>query len=418
MQNGYKNLSEDMRIVRADETGHLQDLMGIIKNLYPCGAESDAQEEYAYKLVHFEKWCKAGIEKQTDKLEKLGVYYKDNSAFVQLTLFDNTSWGIVEFVRAFRDICDREIQQNGYVDLGAVFQCMKNPPYGLYECNYYGLCVGIALQKYVRYYLGILIHTEIANSDNLSKQVKFILDGSRQAARHPTYIYTQSEKQIKLVEILMGIFEIKNNIGVICLENVLPHVTHWITDNVHYDTIERLIPEMFEIVNLSKPDVLSNATERFTDWLTDEKIAEVKRDIRRIDENFLNLLTDKYGERMTGLYWKSQNFKGGARGWLHSMKFVDEGVENYMSKETVCRECGAIIPYIGYDVYKNSNHEFDGFTHNRFTKQNIINLNKKMLGRYQNEYFCLYCLCEVLDVDEMTLYQKMRSFKEQGCTLF
>lgn len=419
LRNGYKNLSENMKEVRANELGHLQDLMKVIRNRYPYGAESDTQEEYAYKMVHFGKWCNAGIEGNTDKLEKLGVSYADEkSEFVQLSLFDNTSWGIVEFIKMFRSICDSEIEKNGFVDLLMVFRHMKSPPFGMYQCNYYGLCIGAALNKYSKDYLfsGYLQTMRMEDVD-LAAMVKFTIENENMKHIASPLIYRQSEKQIKLVEKLLDIFDIKQNIGVVCMQSALLYMRGWFEKNVRYDTVQRLVPELFEILDLWEPCVCSNATERYADWLTDEKVKQVKKDVRNIDNHFLEILTEKYGVEMSALYQKSRFIKGGAIGWLHSVKLVDERVENYMKKETVCRECGAIIHSTGYQVY-NEKASINSVKYENLTKQNIINLNKKMLGRYQNEYFCLKCLCEVLDTDEWSLYEKMLAFKEQGCELF
>lgn len=413
-QNGYKNLAEDMRVVRSDENGHLQDLFRIIQQIYRSGAETDTKEEYAYKMLHFEKWCDSGIKRQTNRLEKLGVYYEDNSEPVQLSLFDMTSWGVVEFTNEFRNICDREIQKNGFADLGMVLQVMKSPPYGMYQCNYYGLCIGIALQKYVTgYYISGNLITQKTENFDFPPNIKYIFDSYGKMRAKPFYIYTQSESQIKLAENIQKIFESKCKIEPLCLENALTGARSWFSDNIMYDTVQRTIPELFEILSLWEPEVCSNTTEKYAEWLTEERVGQIKRDICNIDSNFLQMLSDKYGSEMSALYAKSQGMKGGAVGWLHDVDMVDERVENYMKKETVCRECGAIIHNI-YDVYENG---ISG-SHAKLSKQDIIGLNKKMLGRYQNEYFCLNCLCEYLDTDEWALYQKMLDFKEQGCTLF
>lgn len=415
LQSGYKNLSDSMNIVRADGEAHITDLQRSIKGLYPCGAETDTQTEYAYKLLHLEKWSNAGVEGKTENLEKLGVTYDDGTEPVQLSLFDTTSWGIVEFVKEFRMMCDREIEENGFVDLRTVFLHMQDIPYGMYPCNYYGLCIGIALRKYKSgYYCSGNLKTVRTEAINWGITTKFIFDSYGAKRPSPVYIYTQSDRQIELAESLLKIFEPKWDVGVVCLENVLTVARSWFNDNIMYDTVQRTIPILFEILNLWEPCVCSKITEKYADWLTAEQAEQVKADIRNIDTNFLNMLADNYGSNMSELYAKSQGIKGGAVGWLHSKEMVDERVENYMKKETVCRECGAIIHNIGYEVYK------DGFPgeHARLTKQNVINLNKKFLGRYQNEYFCLRCLCEILEITEWELYEKMIQFKEQGCALF
>lgn len=329
--------------------------------------------------------------------------------------FDNTSWGIVEFVKEFRNVCDTEIKRNGFVDLRMVFRHMQDIPYGMYQCNYYGLCVGISLQKYRKgYYISGNLKTSKSENIDFAISAKYIMESFNAKRPIPFYIYKQSEKQIHLAENMMKIFEPKWNIETVCLENVLTVARSWICENILYDTAQRTIPKLFEILSLWEPCVCSNITEQYADWLTDEMVDKVKVDLQNVDKHFLDILTENYGAEMSALYAKSQIVKGGAVGWIHSKEMVDERVENYMKKETVCRECGAIIHSCGYEVYENG---FQG-NHAKLTKQNVINLNKKFLGRYQNEYFCLKCLCEVLDTDEWALFQKMLDFKEQGCELF
>lgn len=385
LENGYINLSENDKLVRADEESHITDLFRIIQNIYPCGVETDTSQEYAYKLLHFEKWCREGIDGKTANLEKLCVHYDDYSQPVQLSLFDNTSWGIVEFVKEFQSVCDTEMGRNGFVDLRMVFRHMQDVPYGMYQCNYYGLCVGISLQKYRKgYYISGNLKTSKSENIDFAISVKYIMESFNAKRPIPFYIYTQSEKQIHLAENMMKIFEPKWNVGTVCLENVLTVARSWICENILYDTAQRTIPKLFEILSLWEPCVCSNITEQYADWLTDEMVDKVKVDLQNVDKHFLDMLTENYGAEMSALYAKSQIVKGGSVGWLHSKEMVDERVENYMKKETVCRECGAIIHSMGCEVYENG---LQG-NHARLTKQNIINLNKKFLGRYQNEYFC------------------------------
>jgi len=47
-----------------------------------------------------------------------------------------------------------------------------------------------------------------------------------------------------------------------------------------------------------------------------------------------------------------------------------------------------------------------------------IGINKKLLGREINKFFCLDCLAVYLDVTVEDLLVKIEIFKEQGCKLF
>ena len=45
-------------------------------------------------------------------------------------------------------------------------------------------------------------------------------------------------------------------------------------------------------------------------------------------------------------------------------------------------------------------------------------LTKKMINRGADRFFCLSCLAEHFEVSENALQQKIREFREMGCTLF
>ncbi len=45
-------------------------------------------------------------------------------------------------------------------------------------------------------------------------------------------------------------------------------------------------------------------------------------------------------------------------------------------------------------------------------------LTKKMINRGTDRFFCLSCLAEHFGVTEAILHQKIRDFREMGCTLF
>lgn len=49
---------------------------------------------------------------------------------------------------------------------------------------------------------------------------------------------------------------------------------------------------------------------------------------------------------------------------------------------------------------------------------NTIGINKKLLGENIDQYYCISCLAEYLDVEEQDIYDKIEEFKEQGCKLF
>lgn len=47
-----------------------------------------------------------------------------------------------------------------------------------------------------------------------------------------------------------------------------------------------------------------------------------------------------------------------------------------------------------------------------------IALNKKLISKSTKQFLCIHCLAEYLDTDEEELLEKIKEFKEEGCTLF
>ena len=50
--------------------------------------------------------------------------------------------------------------------------------------------------------------------------------------------------------------------------------------------------------------------------------------------------------------------------------------------------------------------------------KNAIGLNKKLIGKDVEEFYCLPCLAEYLEVTVDELLAKAEEFKSEGCKLF
>lgn len=50
--------------------------------------------------------------------------------------------------------------------------------------------------------------------------------------------------------------------------------------------------------------------------------------------------------------------------------------------------------------------------------KDTIGINKKLLGRKIDNYYCMSCLAEYLEVEVEELQDKIEECKEQGCKLF
>lgn len=50
--------------------------------------------------------------------------------------------------------------------------------------------------------------------------------------------------------------------------------------------------------------------------------------------------------------------------------------------------------------------------------KNTIGINKKLLGEDIDDFYCISCLAEYLEVTEDDLNDKIEEFREEGCKLF
>lgn len=50
--------------------------------------------------------------------------------------------------------------------------------------------------------------------------------------------------------------------------------------------------------------------------------------------------------------------------------------------------------------------------------RNEIGINKKLLSERVENYYCLGCLAEYLDVTPQDILDKIEEFKKDGCSLF
>lgn len=54
----------------------------------------------------------------------------------------------------------------------------------------------------------------------------------------------------------------------------------------------------------------------------------------------------------------------------------------------------------------------------KIEEKDTIAVNKKLLGRNIDKFFCMNCFAYYLGVTVDELIDKIEDFKEQGCTLF
>ena len=50
--------------------------------------------------------------------------------------------------------------------------------------------------------------------------------------------------------------------------------------------------------------------------------------------------------------------------------------------------------------------------------KNTVGINKKMIGKTVKSFYCMDCLADYLGCTVTDLLEKIKEFKEEGCTLF
>ena len=51
-------------------------------------------------------------------------------------------------------------------------------------------------------------------------------------------------------------------------------------------------------------------------------------------------------------------------------------------------------------------------------KKNEIGINQKLLGSNVEQFYCLDCLADYLEVEPQDILDKIEEFKSEGCKLF
>lgn len=409
-----KSIGIPQRHISGEQENLINDLLKIVREIYPCGVECDTTEERAYKRVGVPKLIKLGLKGETeDELVKnMGISVQKQRGLIQLSIFNSYSVSAMEIVSFIRSMCDKDFKEKGRINQTKLAVALANPPYGVYECNYYYYLLAYAYSVYMEqgYYYGSLF-TSCPIEDIELNRTNIVAPP----------LFVMSDKQRSLNRKLVQLFDIQleNKKEINSTIQIIHKAIRWITENIHYDTVARISLELWELLRYDC-DYYSFETERFDDWLTEEKLKELYVKLRTIDNDFFVRFTEKYGTEKVQLYKKSHFVKGGAIGWAWETETVDEQVENFM-KEIYCRECGKKISLVtneDAEVYDSMIYENGKMESRSWTLKEIIGINKKLLGRQQNEFLCIECMAEAFECSEFDLWEKMHQFKEEGCTLF
>lgn len=409
--------------------GHSAALEKAAVRLYPFGIEADKPKEYAYKTASARKLANSAL--TGGGADSLGINLANSLG--QLSLFDITTMGASEAINTLQVWCDGEMERYGCFSLNEAWSILERPPFGAYMCNWYMWIFAYVLRKYAdgSYFAGDHIGYTCRIPEGGDGLINALVYATEKGIKRKgdTAIFTQNAEQDEFMRLIWRLFDIDKPWHE-TTSSAIGQARSWITDNVHYATLAMVDKRLLEILRYRECFCwYSKGYEKeFLPWIRDN-FDSLYAAIRNVDNTLYKWIKSKYGKLRADLFFKFHYVKGGAIGWLHSEEMVMEAVERYMKIENVCRECGRPLVFQGLrDIGDDESEKGRGHTkahyeyfegeEYRFSEKEIIGLNKKLLGRYQNEYFCIPCLCEICESDAARLYEMMEGFKEQGCALF
>ncbi|MDE7158122.1 MAG: hypothetical protein K2N74_00955, partial [Clostridiales bacterium] len=131
---GYSVLGQvSSKHVRGNSESITDDLLGISKEIYPYGVESESENEFAYKRVAIPRLIEAGLAGQTenDLVGKLKLRLLNNSTDTQLSLFGYSA-SANAFIDHIHEYCDKALREQGYFNTWELAYELTKAPYGMY----------------------------------------------------------------------------------------------------------------------------------------------------------------------------------------------------------------------------------------------------------------------------------------------
>lgn len=379
-------------------------LLETAQRVYPKGIEVTAPCEASAKQIGFKKMLNQLV---TGKKSPVTTErYGDNNEAAD---------AVVEEIQQFMLA---ELNKDGYVKMDAVWHKLVRPPYGLYKCCFSDFQKAKIMYRFAspQYFVSDGVSDWRSSSQCLESWLTFI----------GGVLFQENKIIAELKQSLCQIFDIQavyQSGDVKSLHWVLTDIRTVIQDVWELQEPVSVTDERWELLlGLSKDSdgMLLTCSwswcKQFHDWICGRE-DELRQAVRHTRETVYQHVAETYGDTTKlDLFYKFRHVKGGAVGWCWPAKTFYEWIDDYMSLE-VCRECGQPLVYANLkNTFVYSDRDTGALI--RFTLKQVKGLNKKFLGRYQNEYFCIPCLAEILDTTPMGLYEKMHDFQEQGCELF
>lgn len=422
-------------------TGNLNSLINLLESfifeIYPCGAEVATSEPYAYKSIAIKRIVQGVLEGKTDS-GKLGIDLEKGEPFFAKKIYDDgIAW------------IESKLRVDGYFEYDELLDFLSFPPYGfMQDNNWYAYILIMIMIKYEDYHMRYI---NMAHEDSKVPMEWLITQYHHKSRKIKSntfrrmeriYIFKPTEKYYKTVEMLnelSGYDGTKDNLSL---------------------AITFFLKKLEEPVDGKKRLPISIISQQYCDlnehtyslsgtngvaiepngWFEQKFVDETYYFLRDNFEFHKQMMVDSNSLVLKKLYQRYPNWKDKVDLWYkHIDKLLPicavwlwdkdaflERMDNYMSK-LVCKECGDIIcQNEDYGVYWKRNDDNDreylaGYSGDKiwhFSQKDIVALNRKLVDRDMTNYYCVDCLCELLDCTYEDLQNKIEQFKQEGCTLF
>lgn len=345
----------------------------------------------------------------------------------------------LQYCQDLYEFVNRKLLDSGMCNWREVNETFRKPPYGYYPCNYYGYLTGIAMRRYVngKFYGHIGVWSDTLTPEDIGCLVHFCTAGYEDDGTTRKYglyvVYKQSTRQRDFVRLLRKLFQIKSKDD--NYQKIRTKLRSWCSEHYRLSGIANVDDVLYKLINggtnVIKPrDHVNDVYDDALYFGYEENFQYVKDNFDELQKRILNEESRFYDELVTkyGRYGaeKYKNFWSGnnrhAKGWLWDKELIDREVDTIVNKYFRCRECDKPIYNEDFsDIHKHSQTEKDGYTWQVATRigiKDLMAVQKKLFGREINQYFCLDCLLEELDISADELFEMIERFKEEGCKLF
>ena len=346
----------------------------------------------------------------------------------------------LQYCQDLYEFVNRKLLDSGMCNWREVNDTFRKPPYGYYPCNYYGYITGIAMRRYVngKFYGHIGVWSDTLTPDDIGCLVHFCTAGyedDNTTKRFGIYtVYKQSTRQRDFTRLLRKLFGIKSKED--NFQKIRTKLRQWCTEHYCLSGIANVDDVLFKVIR-SEHDNIRNKFRSENDEFDDAMCYGYEENYQYIKDNFDTLqarikneevrfydeLVMKYGkdgaDKYKELWGKNDRH---AKGWLWNKEEIYREADVVVNKYFSCRECDKPVWCHDHsEIHKVAKTEKDGYTWQvcaNIDIKELMAVQKKLFGREINQYFCLDCLLEELDIDVDELFEMIERFKEEGCKLF